>query len=171
MPGTQTRFSQEPADQTVVAGQRAVLPCVLLNYSGIVQWTKDGLALGMGQGLKGEWGHPASLASKLSHLCNTTPQPTRIDSWTQLLFVPHLTTSLLFSPAPPLPSVWVRLSPCPTELCLHCFPNSQLCLSCSLWAHSKKATGSLTDQRKPRDLYVKELQTDSHQESCCCRRR
>ncbi|KAB0402290.1 hypothetical protein E2I00_014116, partial [Balaenoptera physalus] len=52
---TQTRFSQEPADQTVVAGQRAVLPCVLLNYSGIVQWTKDGLALGMGQGLKGEW--------------------------------------------------------------------------------------------------------------------
>ncbi|CAK7307828.1 Kin of IRRE-like protein 1 [Vulpes lagopus] len=50
--GTQTRFSQEPADQTVVAGQRAVLPCVLLNYSGIVQWTKDGLALGMGQGLK-----------------------------------------------------------------------------------------------------------------------
>lgn len=55
LPGTQTRFSQEPADQTVVAGQRAVLPCVLLNYSGIVQWTKDGLALGMGQGLKGEW--------------------------------------------------------------------------------------------------------------------
>ena len=47
--GTQTRFSQEPADQTVVAGQRAVLPCVLLNYSGIVQCTKDGLALGMGQ--------------------------------------------------------------------------------------------------------------------------
>lgn len=32
-----------------------MLPCVLLNYSGIVQWTKDGLALGMGQGLKGEW--------------------------------------------------------------------------------------------------------------------
>lgn len=55
LPGTQTRFSQEPADQTVVAGQRVVLPCVLLNYSGIVQWTKDGLALGMGQGLKGEW--------------------------------------------------------------------------------------------------------------------
>lgn len=55
LPGTQTRFSQEPADQTVVAGQRAVLPCVLVNYSGIVQWTKDGLALGMGQGLKGEW--------------------------------------------------------------------------------------------------------------------
>lgn len=55
LPGTQTRFSQEPSDQTVVAGQRAVLPCVLLNYSGIVQWTKDGLALGMGQGLKGEW--------------------------------------------------------------------------------------------------------------------
>ncbi|XP_038624220.1 kin of IRRE-like protein 1 isoform X1 [Tachyglossus aculeatus] len=48
----QTRFRREPEDQTVVAGQRVELPCVLLNYSGIVQWTKDGLALGMGQGLK-----------------------------------------------------------------------------------------------------------------------
>ncbi|NXR04357.1 KIRR1 protein, partial [Sagittarius serpentarius] len=48
----QTRFVEEPEDQTVVAGQRIVLSCVVLNYSGIVQWTKDGLALGMGQGLK-----------------------------------------------------------------------------------------------------------------------
>lgn len=76
LPGTQTRFSQEPADQTVVAGHRAVLPCVLLNYSGIVQWTKDGLALGMGQGLKGEWGRTASAASRLPHLCTrTSPHP------------------------------------------------------------------------------------------------
>nr|XP_020653955.1 LOW QUALITY PROTEIN: kin of IRRE-like protein 1 [Pogona vitticeps] len=56
-PGThrtvlQTRFIEEPEDQTVVAGKRTVLSCVVLNYSGIVQWTKDGLALGMGQGLK-----------------------------------------------------------------------------------------------------------------------
>ncbi|XP_039174456.1 kin of IRRE-like protein 1 isoform X1 [Crotalus tigris] len=48
----QTRFIEEPEDQTVVAGQKGVLSCVVLNYSGIVQWTKDGLALGMGQGLK-----------------------------------------------------------------------------------------------------------------------
>ncbi|XP_019410850.1 PREDICTED: kin of IRRE-like protein 1 [Crocodylus porosus] len=47
-----TQFTEEPEDQTVVAGQRIVLSCVVLNYSGIVQWTKDGLALGMGQGLK-----------------------------------------------------------------------------------------------------------------------
>lgn len=52
----QTRFVEEPEDQTVVAGQRIVLSCVVLNYSGIVQWTKDGLALGMGQGLKGTRG-------------------------------------------------------------------------------------------------------------------
>lgn len=52
-PAAQTRFVEEPEDQTVVAGQRIVLSCVVLNYSGIVQWTKDGLALGMGQGLKG----------------------------------------------------------------------------------------------------------------------
>ncbi|NXO32784.1 KIRR1 protein, partial [Cisticola juncidis] len=45
-------FAEEPQDRAVVAGQRIVLACVVLNYSGIVQWTKDGLALGMGQGLK-----------------------------------------------------------------------------------------------------------------------
>ncbi|XP_075699829.1 kin of IRRE-like protein 1 [Rhinoderma darwinii] len=44
----QPRFLQEPSDQTVVAGQKVVLTCVVLNYSGIVQWTKDGLALGLG---------------------------------------------------------------------------------------------------------------------------
>lgn len=83
LPGTQTRFSQEPADQTVVAGQRAVLPCVLLNYSGIVQWTKDGLALGMGQGLKGEWDHSASPTSRLSNLLThhpSIPQNRLLDS-------------------------------------------------------------------------------------------
>lgn len=49
------RFSQEPADQSVVLGERVVLSCVVFNYSGIVQWTKDGLALGVGEGLRGEW--------------------------------------------------------------------------------------------------------------------
>lgn len=48
------RFSQEPADQSVVLGERVVLSCVVFNYSGIVQWTKDGLALGIGEGLRGE---------------------------------------------------------------------------------------------------------------------
>nr|XP_033779908.1 kin of IRRE-like protein 1 isoform X2 [Geotrypetes seraphini] len=48
----QARFSQEPEDKIVVAGQKVVLSCVVLNYSGIVQWTIDGLALGIGQGLK-----------------------------------------------------------------------------------------------------------------------
>ncbi|KAG7454968.1 hypothetical protein MATL_G00251520 [Megalops atlanticus] len=45
------RFSQEPADQSVVLGERVVLSCVVFNYSGIVQWTKDGLALGIGEDL------------------------------------------------------------------------------------------------------------------------
>ncbi|KAK1879748.1 Kin of IRRE-like protein 1 [Dissostichus eleginoides] len=45
-------FSQEPADQSVVLGERVVLSCVVFNYSGIVQWTKDGLALGVGEGLR-----------------------------------------------------------------------------------------------------------------------
>ncbi|XP_045080682.1 kin of IRRE-like protein 1 [Coregonus clupeaformis] len=46
------RFSQEPADQSVVLGERVVLTCVVYNYTGIVQWTKDGLALGIGEGLR-----------------------------------------------------------------------------------------------------------------------
>uniref|UniRef100_A0A3Q3IVW2 Ig-like domain-containing protein n=1 Tax=Monopterus albus TaxID=43700 RepID=A0A3Q3IVW2_MONAL len=46
------RFSQEPADQSVVQGQRVILSCVVFNYSGIVQWTKDGLALGIGEDLR-----------------------------------------------------------------------------------------------------------------------
>ncbi|XP_041659392.1 kin of IRRE-like protein 1b isoform X1 [Cheilinus undulatus] len=49
------RFSQEPADQSVVLGERVVLSCVIFNYSGIVQWTKDGLALGIGEGLRAAW--------------------------------------------------------------------------------------------------------------------
>lgn len=48
------RFSQEPADQSVVRGQRVILSCVVFNYSGIVQWTKDGLALGIGEDLRGK---------------------------------------------------------------------------------------------------------------------
>lgn len=46
------RFSQEPADQSVILGQRVVMSCVVFNYSGIVQWTKDGLALGIGEDLR-----------------------------------------------------------------------------------------------------------------------
>ena len=40
----------------MVLGERVVLSCVVFNYSGIVQWTKDGLALGVGEGLRGEAG-------------------------------------------------------------------------------------------------------------------
>ncbi|XP_049603697.1 kin of IRRE-like protein 1b isoform X2 [Syngnathus scovelli] len=52
LPAPCVRFSQEPADQSVVLGERVVLSCVVFNYSGIVQWTKDGLALGVGEGLR-----------------------------------------------------------------------------------------------------------------------
>lgn len=161
LPGTQTRFSQEPADQTVVAGQRAVLPCVLLNYSGIVQWTKDGLALGMGQGLKGEWGCPASPTSRLPRLCTHTspyPSPDRfLDSVSLSCTSQHLFSLLqpLFSCVCESGFLSLVLSSVSTA-----FQTPQLCLPCNLWTCSKKAVGSLRDQRKPRDLYVKDLQTD-----------
>ncbi|XP_078713284.1 kin of IRRE-like protein 1 isoform X1 [Lampetra fluviatilis] len=46
-------FAQEPSDCSVVAGQPVTLMCVVANYSGIVQWTKDGLALGAEHHLPG----------------------------------------------------------------------------------------------------------------------
>lgn len=108
--GTQTRFSQEPADQTVVAGQRAVLPCVLLNYSGIVQWTKDGLALGMGQGLKGEWlatqrpNYP--IFSAIPHFQHRLLDSPSLSSLTTLLCATASPLSLLLS------SISIAFPPC-----------------------------------------------------------
>lgn len=37
----------------VVAGQSVTLPCVIVGYRGMVQWTKDGLALGGERDLPG----------------------------------------------------------------------------------------------------------------------
>lgn len=47
-------FSQQPQDQVVVAGQSVTLPCVIVGYRGMVQWTKDGLALGGERELPGK---------------------------------------------------------------------------------------------------------------------
>lgn len=49
-------FSQQPQDQVVVAGQSVTLPCVIVGYRGMVQWTKDGLALGGERDLPGKNG-------------------------------------------------------------------------------------------------------------------
>uniref|UniRef100_A0A8C6KIM7 Kirre like nephrin family adhesion molecule 3, like n=1 Tax=Nothobranchius furzeri TaxID=105023 RepID=A0A8C6KIM7_NOTFU len=43
----------QPRDQVVVSGQSVTLPCVIVGYSGMVQWTKDGLALGGERDLPG----------------------------------------------------------------------------------------------------------------------
>ncbi|XP_053308342.1 kin of IRRE-like protein 2 [Spea bombifrons] len=46
-------FSQQPSDQVVVAGKSVTLPCVVIGYRGVVQWTMDGLALGAERDLPG----------------------------------------------------------------------------------------------------------------------
>ncbi|XP_028679223.1 kirre like nephrin family adhesion molecule 3, like [Erpetoichthys calabaricus] len=46
-------FSKQPQDQVVVAGQSVRLPCMVIGYRGMVQWTKDGLALGGERDLPG----------------------------------------------------------------------------------------------------------------------
>uniref|UniRef100_A0A674J3Z0 Kirre like nephrin family adhesion molecule 2 n=1 Tax=Terrapene triunguis TaxID=2587831 RepID=A0A674J3Z0_9SAUR len=43
----------QPMDQVIVAGQSVTLACVVVGYQGMVQWTKDGLALGGERDLPG----------------------------------------------------------------------------------------------------------------------
>ncbi|KAF6288289.1 kirre like nephrin family adhesion molecule 2 [Rhinolophus ferrumequinum] len=51
--GLLPHFLQQPADLVVLLGDEAQLPCALDAYSGLVQWTKDGLALGGERDLPG----------------------------------------------------------------------------------------------------------------------
>nr|7LTW_A Chain A, Kin of IRRE-like protein 2 [Mus musculus]7LTW_B Chain B, Kin of IRRE-like protein 2 [Mus musculus] len=46
-------FLQQPEDMVVLLGEEARLPCALGAYRGLVQWTKDGLALGGERDLPG----------------------------------------------------------------------------------------------------------------------
>lgn len=52
--GRSPHFLQQPEDLVVLLGDEARLPCALGTYSGVVQWTKDGLALGGERDLPGE---------------------------------------------------------------------------------------------------------------------
>ncbi|KAG9341769.1 hypothetical protein JZ751_018491, partial [Albula glossodonta] len=58
-------FSQQPQDQVVVSGQSVTLPCVIVGYRGMVQWTKDGLALGGERDLPG-WTRYSLMGDALS---------------------------------------------------------------------------------------------------------
>ncbi|XP_054636935.1 kirre like nephrin family adhesion molecule 3, like isoform X2 [Dunckerocampus dactyliophorus] len=58
-------FSQQPQDQVVVSGQSVTLPCVIVGYQGMVQWTKDGLALGGERDLPG-WTRYSLMGDPLS---------------------------------------------------------------------------------------------------------
>ncbi|XP_055450871.1 kin of IRRE-like protein 2 isoform X1 [Psammomys obesus] len=51
--GPSPHFLQQPEDMVVLLGEEARLPCALGAYRGLVQWTKDGLALGGERDLPG----------------------------------------------------------------------------------------------------------------------
>nr|XP_048294402.1 kin of IRRE-like protein 2 [Myodes glareolus] len=51
--GPLPHFLQQPEDMVVLLGEEARLPCALGAYRGLVQWTKDGLALGGERDLPG----------------------------------------------------------------------------------------------------------------------
>lgn len=51
--GSSPHFLQQPEDMVVLLGEEARLPCALGAYRGLVQWTKDGLALGGERDLPG----------------------------------------------------------------------------------------------------------------------
>ncbi|XP_063798271.1 kin of IRRE-like protein 2 isoform X2 [Pseudophryne corroboree] len=52
-PSFEAHFAQQPSDQVIVAGKSVTLPCVVIGYRGVVQWTMDGLALGAERDLPG----------------------------------------------------------------------------------------------------------------------
>uniref|UniRef100_A0A8C6WHB8 Kirre like nephrin family adhesion molecule 3, like n=1 Tax=Neogobius melanostomus TaxID=47308 RepID=A0A8C6WHB8_9GOBI len=64
-PSKAAYFSQQPQDQVVIAGQSVTLPCVIVGYRGMVQWTKDGLALGGERDLPG-WTRYSLMGDPLS---------------------------------------------------------------------------------------------------------
>ncbi|XP_013377790.1 PREDICTED: kin of IRRE-like protein 2 [Chinchilla lanigera] len=51
--GLSPHFLKQPEDLVVLLGEEAWLPCALGAYRGLVQWTKDGLALGGERDLPG----------------------------------------------------------------------------------------------------------------------
>nr|XP_058135098.1 kin of IRRE-like protein 2 [Dasypus novemcinctus] len=51
--GPSPHFLQQPEDLVALLGEEARLPCALGAYQGLVQWTKDGLALGGERDLPG----------------------------------------------------------------------------------------------------------------------
>lgn len=88
-------FSQQPQDQVVVAGQPVTLPCVIVGYRGMVQWTKDGLALGGERDLPGKiftckniWtvhdGAPCCL-NRAGHMTHIVPPRTHVKCHSHLL--------------------------------------------------------------------------------------
>nr|XP_012630687.2 kin of IRRE-like protein 2 [Microcebus murinus] len=86
--GTSPHFLQQPEDLVVLLGEEARLPCALGAYGGLVQWTKDGLALGGERDLPGwsrywisgnaDSGHhdlhirPVELEDEASYECQAT---------------------------------------------------------------------------------------------------
>lgn len=87
---------------------------MLLNYSGIVQWTKDGLALGMGQGLKawpryrvvgsadaGQYNleiTDAELSDDASYECQATEAALRSRRAKLTVLIPQMTPGLTEAP-------------------------------------------------------------------------
>ena len=47
------KFEKEPEDITVRYGEPVILPCVVSNLKGVLQWTKDGFGLGTDRSLVG----------------------------------------------------------------------------------------------------------------------
>lgn len=66
--GSSPHFLQQPEDVVVLLGEEARLPCALGAYRGLVQWTKDGLALGGERDLPGETGSAQGRADTLAGL-------------------------------------------------------------------------------------------------------
>ncbi|KAG8143294.1 hypothetical protein E2320_000539 [Naja naja] len=91
-------FFQQPMDQVIVSGQSVTLACVIMGYRGMVQWTKDGLALG------GERDLPATQAALRSQRAKLTSLPMTLRFTVAPLFMSYPTSPTTFRAAQLEPS-------------------------------------------------------------------
>ncbi|XP_021095103.1 kin of IRRE-like protein 2 isoform X5 [Heterocephalus glaber] len=113
--GLSPHFLKQPEDLVVLLGEEAWLPCALGAYRGLVQWTKDGLALGGERDLPG-WSRywisgnaasgqhdlhirPVELEDEASYECQATQAGLRSRPAQLLVLVPPEPPQVLGGPS------------------------------------------------------------------------
>uniref|UniRef100_A0A7N4P5C9 Kirre like nephrin family adhesion molecule 2 n=1 Tax=Sarcophilus harrisii TaxID=9305 RepID=A0A7N4P5C9_SARHA len=100
--GHAPHFIQQPEDLEVVLGEEAILPCALSGYHGLVQWTKDGLALGGERDLPG-WSRYWIAGDRASGHHDLHIGPVELGDEASLVQAPRLVEVPFFAHSPQAP--------------------------------------------------------------------